>query len=71
MTKNDIIVKTVSFGDIPLIDISSSDFRYSAPYPTHHGIQVNENLVKKEEEIKKLCSEISDRMFELYKLVNE
>ena len=74
MTKHDITAKTYSslcFGAVPFFDIECERFRYSSTGVGHHGIQVTEDLLSKEDAIKNLCAEISDRMFELYKLINE
>ena len=71
---NDITVRTISsraFGSVPLIDIKSEDFIYSSPYPTMAGMQINPNLEESEAAIKQICSDITDKVYELYKLINK
>ena len=71
---NDIIIRTISskaFGSIPIVDIKSEDFIYSSPWPTHYGMQINPNLEADKATIKQLCSDITDKVYELYKLTNK
>jgi len=72
---NELICTTFSNKGIwstPIIEIMSSDLRYSTDTGTgFHGLQVNENLQPDEEEIKGLCLEISGKILELYKLINK
>jgi len=71
---NDIIVRTISskaFGSVPLIDIKSEDFIYSSPYPNMAGMQINQNLTEDEVVIKQMCSDITDKIYEVYKIVNK
>ena len=74
MTKHDIIVKTYSllcFGAVPFFDIECEKFRYSSTGVGHHGIQVTEDLLDKNDIIKQHCDKIADEIFELYKIINE
>lgn len=74
MTHTDITAKTFSANGIfktPVVDIDCDSFRYANTGDKHHGIQVIEPLVENEDQIKQLCAEISDKMLEIYKLINE
>jgi hypothetical protein len=54
-----------------MVEIECEYLNYSNTGTGYHGLQVSPRLLEKEEEIKSLCSEISDKLLELHKLVNE
>lgn len=69
----DIIAKTFSAGKVfnPLIIVIESDlFRYSNSGIGYHGIQTLEEIADIEGKIKGLCSDISDKLLELHKIIN-
>jgi len=71
--KTDIKVTTFSNDQrwlTPVVDINSAEFMYSAITPKLAGIQYAESCTKREE-IKSLCDEIADKIFELYKIMND
>lgn len=71
---NELICTTFSnkgIWSVPIVEIMSDDIRYSDTSQGWHGLQVNKNLEPCEEEVKGLCSEISGKILELYKLINK
>lgn len=69
----DIIAKTFSACGVfkpPMIEIESDLFRYSNTGVGYHGIQSVEEIADVEGKIKGLCSDISDKLLELHKIIN-
>ena len=53
------------------VQIVSDDFDYIRLCETHHGIQINENLKECENDILKICDEISNNMFKLKEIITK
>jgi hypothetical protein len=68
---NKIKIKTCGIFKDPVITIETDDLIYSSFNSTGFGMQINEILSEKENDIKKLCHEISDKIRELNKIIKE
>lgn len=71
---NDILCTTESAGGmfkIPMIEIESENFTYSNTGIGMHGMQNELCLSDKADEIKNICADISDKLLELFKLIND
>jgi hypothetical protein len=69
----DITAKTFSAYQVfkpPMIEIESDLFRYSNTGTGYHGIISVEEIADVEGKIKGLCSDISDKLLELHKIIN-
>lgn len=70
---NEIKCRTVSgFKDgIPIVEVESNKFFYSDTGIGWHGMQNELCLSDRADEIKTICAEISDKLLELFKLIND